>query len=99
MPASSPTKTAHPQELRWRKHAYLPPVCYSVSVQSFLPIAFLAKQSAYSDHAEHFEPVGNLLHRRPLRILCYPFWTDRRKSITRANLLRDTILRGQAQAR
>jgi hypothetical protein len=31
----------------------------------FLPIGFLAKQSAYSDHAEHFEPVGQFAASRP----------------------------------
>src|SRR5262249_18711498 len=28
-------------------------------------------------HAELLEPVGNLMHRGPLRILRYPLWTDR----------------------
>jgi hypothetical protein len=34
-------------------------------------------------HAELFEPVGNLLHRGPLRILRYPLWTDRTESLPR----------------
>jgi hypothetical protein len=42
---------------------------------------------------------GNLLHRGPLWILCYPFWTDRRKSTTRANLLQrpQGCMSGQGQ--
>src|SRR5215468_9725803 len=48
-------------------------------------------------HAELFEPVGNLLHRGPLRILRYPLWTDRTESLPRAPTYSSARQRGQFQ--
>src|ERR1700758_2035267 len=43
--------------------------------------AVFSKTLRVLGHAELFEPVGNLLHRGPLRILRYPRWTDRIESL------------------
>src|SRR6516164_6714763 len=55
MPASSPTKIAHQQELRWRKHA----CSASCPLFSFCPVAdrVLGKTVRVLGHAELFEPI------------------------------------------
>ena len=60
--------------------------------------AVLGKTLRVLGHAEFFQPVGNLLHRGPLRILRYPFWTGRIESLphvpTRCSVQGNAGLRG-----
>jgi hypothetical protein len=41
--------------------------------RDFNPV--FSKTPCILGHAEFFEPIGNLLHWRPPRILRYPFWS------------------------